>query len=201
MHGIGRQSSTMLKRDVAGWGFAFVLTAAVASPARAGKIEFLVAEPPWLVHNEDSYVVAIDESRSDLIAHARALADWVAAGGDQANSPGATIVVAPVAPGADGINRNVLAPGEPLWSWHVAGDPSFTDFTIEVLDGWPTFVEEDVPGWIANTNGHIGFWNYTVVAELGQLVPEPSSLGLAVVATVVLSIGLAGGRRMARVAT
>jgi hypothetical protein len=157
------------------------LTAVLAPTARAGKIGFVVAELPRIAAHGDSYVVEIDESRTDLIAHARALIDWVAAGGNPADSPGGTIVVAPIEPGADGINRNVLAPGEPLWSWHTVGDPDFADTTIEILDGWPTFVEDDVPGWIANTNSFVGFWNYTIVAELGQIIPEPSSIGLLIV--------------------
>jgi hypothetical protein len=164
------------------------------SSAAAGKIEFTVAEIPGSVTHGDSYVIAIDESRADLIAHARALVDWVAEGGDPETSPGGTIVVAPIAEGADGFNRDVLAPGEPLWNWHVVGNPEFADNTIEILDGWPTFVGDDVPGWIANTNGHVGFWNYTIVAEIGRLIPEPSSIGIVAIAAGALAVGVAARR-------
>ena len=75
-------------------------------------------------------------------------------------------MVAQIAKGEDGVNRDYLAPGEPLWSWNVARFDSFADISIELIDGWPTFVEQDVDGWIANTNGYIGFWSYTVVAEV-----------------------------------
>ena len=37
---------------------------------------------------------------------------------------------------------------------------------------------------LANTNSQVGFWSYTVVEELPN-VPEPSTLGLSAVATVV----------------
>ena len=107
---------------------------------------------------------------TELLSHARLLIDWIAAGGNPLDSPGATILVSDVAAGADGVNRNFLADGAPSWSWRTIGTPSFADFTIEILDGWPTFVESDVEGWIANTNGQIGFWGYTVVAELGPLI-------------------------------
>ena len=133
---------------VAGWPGVWLVMATLASSAQAGKIQFAVAEVPGIDVHGDSYVITIDESRPDLISHARALIDWVESGGDPANSPGGTIIVAPVASGSDGINRDVLAAGEPLWSWHVVGDPEFMDVTAEVLDGWPTFVEGDVPGWI-----------------------------------------------------
>ena len=48
---------------------------------------------------------------------------------------------------------------------------------LSIYDGWPGFVEQDLPGWLANTEGIIGFWNYTVVAEL-QVAPEPGGLSL-----------------------
>lgn len=168
---------------------ACLLVAGLASSADAGKIEFLVAELPGTVDpHGDSYVLTIDESETELLEHARALVDWIAAGGDPETSPGATIVVSDMAAGPDGINRDVLAPGEPLWSWHLVGTPSFTDFTIEILDGWPTFVEQDVQGWIDNTNGQIGFWGYTVAAELGPAIPEPSAVALFTLGAVALLI-------------
>jgi hypothetical protein len=128
-------------------------------------VHFVVAEMGAPVHG-DSYILPLDDSAD--IAHARDLID-------RGLEAGATIAVARIAKGADGINRNILAPGEPLWSWHVAGFEGFADSTIEVLDGWPTFVEQDVDAWIANTNGHIGFWSYTVTAEVAS-IPEPGAL-------------------------
>lgn len=49
------------------------------------------------------------------------------------------------------------------------------DLTIEILDGTPTMVEQDFSAWVANTGGVIGFWSYTVVAEIGA-IPEPSTI-------------------------
>ena len=66
----------------------------------------------------------------------------------------------------------------------------FGDFSIEIYDGWPGYVESDVAGWIANTGGVIGFWNYTVTLKL-ETIPEPSSLVLAI-------LGLAALARRAR---
>lgn len=156
-----------------------------APSVEAGKIEFLVAERPGTIDpHGDSYIISIDESQTALLEHARALVDWAEAGAMTDPPEGGAIVVAETAAGADGRNRDYLAPGQPLWSWHIVGTPSFTDITAEILDGWPTFVEQDVAGWIANTNGFVGFWGYTVVDELGPAVPEPST-------AAVLAIGAA----------
>lgn len=71
----------------------------------------------------------------------------------------------------------MLAPGEPLWNWHVSRFEGCGDFGIELVDGWPSYIEQDVEGSMRNTRtdhenldapGHIGFWSYTVVAELGS---------------------------------
>jgi hypothetical protein len=141
------------------------LASAAISSAIASTDEtvyFLVAERPDAIVHGDSYVLPLSEPAA--IAHARALIEA---------EPGTlpSIVVAEIAAGADGINRDHLALGAPPWSWHVTGFEGFTDFAIEILDGWPTFVEQDVDGWIANTGGMVGFWNYTVTAEL----PTPDS--------------------------
>lgn len=130
--------------------------------ARAETLLFLVAEStyPFGIHR-DSYVLPLENPAA--IQHAR---DLIAFGPGVAGAP---IVVAHIAAGADGINRDLLAPGDPEWSWHVTQFEGFADFTIEILDGWPGYVEQDVDGWIANTGGRIGFWSYTVVQE----VPEP----------------------------
>jgi hypothetical protein len=93
-------------------------------------------------------------------------------------SAGATIAVARIAEGADGLNRDYRAVREPAWNWHVTEFVGFADNTIEVLDGWPSDVERDVPAWIGNTGGMVGFWSYTVVEELPN-VPEPATLVIA----------------------
>jgi hypothetical protein len=148
--------------------------ACLGSARVAAAIPFVVAEPPGSAFHGDSYVIAIDDPAA--IAHARALIA-------QGPSVGATIVFARIAEGADGVNRDWLAPGRPAWSWHVTEFLGFGDLGIELYDGWPSFVESDVAGWIANTNGTIGFWSYTVVAE----IPEPAPPAL-------LALGLIGLR-------
>jgi hypothetical protein len=176
----------MAKRVCHRYGlFLCLILSASATEAIAGQIQFGLAELPGsLDPHGDSFVITIPESETELISHARALVDWVAAGADPLDSPGSTILVTEMVAGGDGINRNYLAANEEPWSWRAVGLPSFADNTIEILDGWPTFVEQDVDGWIANTNGYIGFWNYTVTAELGPVVavPEPSSVLLGLVA-------------------
>jgi hypothetical protein len=143
-----------------------------ASPEPEGPVYFLVAELPGEVDYNDSYVLPL--TRADDIAHARDLIE---------RGPGAAgmhIVVAKIRAGADDINRNVRADGAPAWSWHVTDMVTFADATMEILDGWPSFVEEDVGAWIANTcfddetltEGTLGFWGYTVVEELEDYPPS-----------------------------
>src|SRR5688572_9949948 len=100
----------MQKCVVANGVWAMLLQAALVSSASAGKIAFGLAEVPGTMDpHGDSYVVAIDESETELIAHARALIDWIESGGDPQSSPGATILVTDIVAGADGLNRDFLA--------------------------------------------------------------------------------------------
>src|SRR5262249_23257972 len=144
------------------------IIATLAAEARAGSIAFLIAERPGMLTHGDSFVLRLNDT--DEIAHAREL---IARGPDV----GGGVISARGAPGADGINRNYLAPEAPPWSWHITEFLGFTDVSAELYDGWPTFLEQDVSGWMANTGGIIGFWNYTVVAQLTS-VPEPGGLVL-----------------------
>ena len=146
--------------------FALLVPAACAF---AAPVYFLVSEIPGQEVHHDSYVVPLTDPGH--IAHAR---DLIANG----TSAGETIVVAAIAPGSDGINRNITAPGQPLWNWHVTSFDGFADSTIEILDGWPSDVEKDVPAWINNTNGFIGFWSYTITRELDapSAVPLPAPI-------------------------
>ena len=130
---------------------------------------FLVAEQPGKVVLGDSFVIALTDMAH--IAHAR---DLIARGPVEAGSP---IIVANIAAGADGLNRNLRTNSAKAWSWHVTGVTGFDDFTAEILDGWPSFVESDVQSWIQNTGGRIGFWSYTVVGEL-PLQPRITSVSV-----------------------
>lgn len=158
------------------YGLAVILASSFVASARSATVRFVIAERPGQVVHGDSYLLPLSDS--DYIAHARALLTA---------EPGAlaSIAVAYVAAGADGHNRDWLAPGRPAWSWHVTGFEGFYDVTAEILDGWPTFVEQDVPGWIANTGGQLGFWDYTVVAALP--IPEPQAHAILAGAFVVVA--------------
>jgi hypothetical protein len=125
---------------------------------RSESIRFVVGESDEPVHG-DSYVLALSDPAA--IAHARRLIN-------QGPAAGEPIVVSRIAKGANGINRDPFAPDSPPWSWHLTEFIGFADFTVEILDGWPTYVEGDVDGWLSNTDSTIGFWQYTVVAELPQ---------------------------------
>ena len=76
------------------------------------------------------------------------------------------IVHATVAPWPNAVNRNYLNENVSDWSWSVTSVLSFTDNTVEIIDGNPSMVEEDKDHWMKNTGGQIGFWGYTVIGEL-----------------------------------
>ncbi len=96
---------------------------------------FLVAEHPRNVIWGDSFVIGLTNVAH--IAHAREL---IAKGPAEAGAP---IVMATIAGGADGVNRNLRSKDAATWSWHVTAVDGFADFSAELFDGWPTFVERD----------------------------------------------------------
>lgn len=109
-----------------------VLAGALAESASATGVRyFVVAENPSTFDpcfHCDSYILPLSDPED--IAEAREI---IARGGTGLG----TIVVAKIVAGSDGINRDVLAPGEPLWSWHVTEFGLFADGVIEILEGWP----------------------------------------------------------------
>lgn len=122
------------------------------------------ATPAWFVvaerHPERGQSFLLPLSDPAHIAAARVL---VTHGTDAGVGSIATVRIGA---GGDGFNRDVLREGAPLWSWHVAAFEGFFDVAIELCDGWPGLIEEDVAAFIANTQGRACFWGYTVVAEL-----------------------------------
>jgi len=139
--------------------FAVAAMLASASATAQEVVWFVVAENPDLqVAHGDSYLLPL--SRPEDIANARLR---IAQGSSSGVGAIATVTIAA---GGDGFNRDVRGAGTPAWSWHVTGFSGFGDFAIELCDGWPTFVEQDVQAFIANTGGVLCFWNYAVVAEL-----------------------------------
>lgn len=124
-------------------------------------VEFVVAEKGTPFHG-DSYILPLTDPAD--IREARDILHGL--------NGIKTICVPVIADGADGINRNVLAAGEPLWTWHVIDFLGFAETTAEVLDGWPTYVEQHKGAYIhfppdGDGTGLIGFWSYTVDEELG----------------------------------
>lgn len=142
-------------RDFTVLAVVFVLLAAGA--ASGETVYFLVAEANTPVHG-DSYVLPLTEPND--IDHARDLIKY----GPAAGQP---IVIAQIICASDCINRDYLDPNKYFWSWHVMQFVSFVNTTGVILDGWPGLVEDDCAEWVADTGGLIGFWDYTVTAELG----------------------------------
>jgi hypothetical protein len=132
-----------------------VLTAAAARAA-ADTVWFEVgaSDPAF----PESFLLPLSDPGH--IAQARARL----AGG--AGSGVGSIAVALIRAGGDGLNRNRRAARQPLWSWHVSEFLGFADSAIEICDGWPGFIEQDPEAFIANTNGTICLWGYSVTGEL-----------------------------------
>ncbi len=148
----------------------------------AETVFFVVSEIAQPCSACDSYVLPLSEPTD--IAHARDLI---------ANGPGigGTIAMVDAVAGGDGINRNVVASGEPLWSWHVTSFQVFADVAIELCDGTPTFVEANPEAFLANTNGTLCFWGYTVSAEIEGGV-EPLPVGGLIAPVIAVLISFAG---------
>jgi hypothetical protein len=130
------------------FSLAAVLLIICSTIAKAENVYFLVAEfEPYYC---DSYVLPL--SNPTDIAHARGIIQ---------GGPGPYIVVAGIAATANGINRDYLDINKREWHWHVTRFNAFADMTAEILDGWPGGAE------LGYNVGTIGFWSYSVVAELG----------------------------------
>ena len=179
------------------------LTVLGAQVSLAAPVYFLVSEFPDQVEHGDSFVLPLEDP--DDIAHARELVR-------RGRAAGSYLVAADIVAGADSINRDILAPGKPTWSWHISNFDQFADASIELTDGWPGFIESDVQGWINNTGGgtvdndgdgvpdgppptvgRIAFWSYTVTAEL---TGPPTDLSILPRAAIPLPAALPAGAVM-----
>ena len=142
-------------------------------PPQATPTYFVVAEKGSPLHG-DSYVVPIVDP-ADL----REARDVLRGRNGFEN-----IVVCRITVPGDGVNRDVKAAGEPLWSWHVTEFLTFAETTQETLDGWPGLVESNPYAYIhappeGDNTGSIGFWGYTITQELGPGpgLPPPATPG------------------------
>ena len=128
-------------------------------------VYFLVGEGrsiPEMDRKNDSYVLPL--SKQEDVNYARYLVLRNQLGfleGDR------TIVVANVTGTKDNINRNFLDPKFPRWSWQVSQFLGFAEITAEVLDGNPTQLGQS--DWTGDGQVTIGFWDYTIVRELGPM--------------------------------
>ncbi len=141
------------RQGLAGFIVAAIMTGCPFTPRES--VYFVVSDPEG--DHGDSYILPLQDL-SD-IAHARALI------ADPENTD-RHIAVARIRRGAGNPpNRNLEGDGE-AWSWHVSDFVGFADFTAEIYDGWPGYVEDNLDAWMDNTDGTIGFWSYTVTEEL-----------------------------------
>jgi len=181
------------------WAIALAGVLIASGGAFAAPVYFLVSEFPDQIEHGDSFVLPLEDA--DDIAHARDLIQ-------HGKAAGRTQITADIVAGADNINRNILADGKPAWSWHISDFDQFADVGIELTDGWPSFIEQDVKGWINNTGGgsadidgdgkpdnnatvgRIAFWSYTVTAELAG---PPTDLTIVPKTVIPLPAALPAG--------
>ncbi len=127
------------------------------NPGESDFIYFLVSEKHPL-HN-DSYILPL--SKPEDIAKARLIIN-------NPSSVSETIVVARIAKGSGNgtyFNKDLVGGGK-RWSWYITEFASFAEVTAEILDGWPTDVENNPDIWMPAGSGTIGFWDYTVSQEV-----------------------------------
>ncbi|MCL4548251.1 MAG: hypothetical protein M1495_06755 [Bacteroidetes bacterium] len=152
-----KQSMNKLHKIFLFTTFLFVLFAcdnAVTDMPEDKTVYFLVAETN--PNHNDSYILPL--TKPEDIKHAREI---IGGTGTTSNK----IVVAKIAKGNGAyVNKDLI--GGKTWSWYVSDFIGFADNTIEILDGYPTYVEENLDEWIRITSGKIGFWTYTVTREV-----------------------------------
>ena len=178
----------------AGAGQALILltscfVAGSAGSAGAQTVFFVVSESADVCAHCDSFLLPLSEPQD--IADARLLI---------ANGPHSgvgSIPVVEVTAGADGVNRDPGAPGEPIWGWHVTDFQGFAEVAIELCDGWPGLIESDPRDFVANTGGQFCPWSYSVTAELPSPPPVPglSFWGLAGLVLALVMVGNGIDRR------
>ncbi|MEQ8531814.1 MAG: hypothetical protein RIB86_08175 [Imperialibacter sp.] len=131
-------------------------------PRNETTVFFLVTE--FSTEKGDSYILPL--SGVEDIAKARAIV------ADRNNEALDRLVVAKVA-ATNGtetyLNKDLLR--NVTWSWKVTEFSGFAGSTIEIFDGGPQDVENDMDWWFENTGqeegtGNIGFWGYTVQREV-----------------------------------
>lgn len=131
-------------------------------PLPDGTIFFLVSE--FETEKGDSYILPLKDP--DDIAAARHII------ANRASEELDRLVVAKVEPATGNeeyANKDLVR--DLTWSWKVTEFYGFAGATIEILDGGPQDVENDMEWWFDNTDsdegrGTIGFWGYTVLREV-----------------------------------
>ena len=163
----------------------FLAACFLATSASAGEwwedpvhddVLFVVGPLPGLEESTargDSFVLSINLAETAVLSQAYALVDWVESGGHylDENRPEGWMPFGAVGAGSDGVNRNVLADGEPLWSWHITEFVGFLGGGFPGLDSAPSLIEQDIQG--GADNYAVAFTGYTVVSVLSSAnVPE-----------------------------
>lgn len=131
-------------------------------PTPEGTVFFLVSE--MTAEKGDSFILALADSAD--IAYARGIV------ADRDSEELEKLVVAKVVRSKgneEHLNKDLLR--NTTWSWKISEFEGFYGSTIEILDGGPQDLQNDMDWWIDNTSddpdyGVIGFWNYTVVREV-----------------------------------
>ncbi len=126
-----------------------------------GTVYFLVAE---YMNREkgDSYILPLSDTNDIQTARE------ILANPDQV--PDRIVVAKIVRQEANATLKNKDLLQNITWSWSVSEFLGFAGSTIEILDGNPSTVEEDIEFWFQNTSNSgdfgIGFWSYSIVREV-----------------------------------
>ncbi|MFV1885137.1 MAG: hypothetical protein ACMZ7B_11665 [Balneola sp.] len=111
----------------------------------------------------ESFILALTDSSQ--IEHARKIIS------DPDNTTDRIILAKIVAQNGLEDYQNIDVNNKIAWSWRIDEFIGFVFTTIEIYDGWPGYIEEDLQRWFQNTSdepnsGIIGFWGFSVVEEI-----------------------------------
>ena len=129
-----------------------------------GTVYFLVAEY-MNPEKGDSYILPLSDTNDIQTARE------ILANPDPDQVPDRIVVAKIVRQEANATLKNKDLLQNITWSWSVSEFMGFTGSTVEILDGNPSMVEEDIEFWFQNTSnssdfGMIGFWGYSIIREV-----------------------------------
>ncbi|MBX7225059.1 MAG: hypothetical protein K1X55_03455 [Chitinophagales bacterium] len=123
-------------------------------------VYFKVSEITDVKFHKDSYVLPILKSDTMNLRIAREIIKYGSAYPE-------LIVTGKIAKGVSPcslLNKDIITGKN--HPWYVESFYGFSGITIEVCDAWPGYLDEHLNQWMAELDGAICFWHYSVTEEI-----------------------------------